>query len=525
MPHVTKFTTELTREKEWDNIAAIHSGIPIATTWSFYKTKMGDIKLKPTGIRNEKVSGVFEATAITLTHCGNFVVIGYSNGYVLRYNIQSGIHRATYGNPAHKKASIRGVATDALNQFVITGGSDGIVKFWNFKPTDNGTEPISTVKLESGIVLFLLHRESSLLCVALEDYKTLVLDCETRVIVRSFKSHKGLVTDMCVSPDGRWLITSGMDCTIKVWDIPSSYLIDHFRVESPCTSLTISPTGQYLATTHANDLGIYLWVNKSIYSHVSLRSINPESEAPLIDLPTTCIFEHGELLNKAVEKLTLDEGEELELKYETPIQLDSDLITLSDQSTIKWQGLLDLDIIKKRNKPKQPLKKPKQAPFFLPTVAGPEVKFDLTEAIQEQESLKIQTNSIIDNTTTLGKILKESCQENEYKKCLEYLKSIGPSMVDYEIKSLSPHGAGSIELIEIFMKFLIDLFETNLYFELAQSYLGVLLKSHSEHIYKSKKLCKYIDELIESQNQGWKKLENELMYGIGVANTLKNYVI
>jgi len=67
-----------------------------------------------------------------LTHCGNFVIIGYSSGDIERFNIQSGLHRATYGSPAHKMA-VRGLASDNLNQTVISGCSEGLLKFWSFK--------------------------------------------------------------------------------------------------------------------------------------------------------------------------------------------------------------------------------------------------------------------------------------------------------------------------------------------------------------------------------------------------------
>lgn len=49
-----------------------------------------------------------------------------------RFNIQSGIHRASYGKPAHK-TPVRGVACDNLNQVVVTGCSEGFLKFWHFK--------------------------------------------------------------------------------------------------------------------------------------------------------------------------------------------------------------------------------------------------------------------------------------------------------------------------------------------------------------------------------------------------------
>lgn len=74
------------------------------------------------------------------------------------------------------------------------------------------------------------HNESSLIAVALEDFSIILLDIDTRRIVRRFEGHKGQLTDACFSPDSRWLITASMDCTIRTWDIPSSNLIDIFQV-------------------------------------------------------------------------------------------------------------------------------------------------------------------------------------------------------------------------------------------------------------------------------------------------------
>lgn len=446
---------------------------------------------------------------------------GYSTGDVDRFNIQSGIHRATYGSPAHKTA-VRGVSSDNLNQFVVSGGADGFLKFWNFKGKVN--EPIAEMNLNEGIILFVSHRESAMLCVALEDYTVNIVDCDTRNVVRKFKGHTATITDACFSPDSRWLITSSMDCTIKVWDIPSSYLVDHFKVEYACTSLSMSPTGNFLATSHVNFLGIYLWANKTLFSHISLRSIKPDAEAPLVDLPSTTRDEGEKSLEENMVSLELEElGEELELDYSSPLQLDSKLITMSNAAASKWQNLLNLDVIKKRNKPKAPPKAPKQAPFFLPTLSGLEVKFDLSNASNNNDSrLMIQSN--MENFTIFGRMLKESKDTENYQISIDHLMSLGPSMIDFEIKSMSPFNGGSISIMSQFIKVIIFMFETNVNFELAQSYLGVFLKTHSHEIAESATLRNYLGDLEAAQKKGWKILEENLLYGIGVVRTLRNFV-
>lgn len=79
MPPIVDFTSECTREKEWDNIAAIHSGLVTVTTWSYNRMKMGELKLVPEQFHNKNRTDFnAEATCIHLTHCGNFVIIGES---------------------------------------------------------------------------------------------------------------------------------------------------------------------------------------------------------------------------------------------------------------------------------------------------------------------------------------------------------------------------------------------------------------------------------------------------------------
>lgn len=142
MPPIMRFTSEITREKEWDNIAAIHLGLYVVTTWSYDKVKMGSLKLIPERLKKKSNEGGHKsmkitATCLCLTQCGNFVLVGYSSGHVERFNIQSGIHRGTYGSPAAHKGAVRGVTTDGLNQIVVSGGSDHSIKFWHFKDAGN----------------------------------------------------------------------------------------------------------------------------------------------------------------------------------------------------------------------------------------------------------------------------------------------------------------------------------------------------------------------------------------------------
>ncbi|EEZ98071.1 WD repeat-containing protein 36 [Tribolium castaneum] len=512
MPPITQFTSEITREKEWDNIAAVHLGIPMVTTWSYDKVKMGELKLLPERFHKKKLvsSGFHDvaATCLCLTHCGNFVLVGYSTGHIDRFNMQSGIWRDSYGAPKAHDASVRGVTTDPLNQMTISGSSDCKIKFWKFK--NKGANPLTVLTLDEPISFFRSHSESSMLAVALEDFDVYVVDIDTRRIVRKFVGHTAQITDATFSPDSRWLVTSSMDCSIRTWDIPSCHLVDEFSTEVACVSLDISPTGEVLATAHVDYLGIFLWTNRTLYSKVSLKALTPSVQPPLVAFPE-CLTEHHE------EKSEVEESDDLE--FISPEQISNDLVTLSGFAASRWQNLLNLDVIKKRNKPKSPPKAPKAAPFFLPTVSSLTFQFDLSKP--ESESSKILTPSTLLNLTEFGKLLDKTRQDDDFSHVIEKLKSFGPSMIDFEIKSLAPEGGGSVEVMLQFLKSVEFMLKSNKDFELAEAYLGVFLKSHGTVVAAEETLRNYLTNIQSCHNVVWNRLQDKLLYNICVVQNLK----
>lgn len=456
-----------------------------------------------------------------------FSTPGYSAGDVERFNIQSGIHRQTYGGKklAHKSA-VRGVHSDCLNQMVISGDSDGCVKFWNFTGITN--LPLSKLTVSSGITMFRAHPDNALVCIVLDDFTVNILDYETKTIVRKFDGHTARITDAGFSADSRWLITASMDCTVKVYDIPSAYMIDHFQMENACISLTISPNGDFLSTAHVNKLGIYTWANKSLFSYVSITSIDPFSTPPKIDLPDST--------DSSVERddtIQIDENPLANsMVYQTPVQIDAKLITMSTLAASRWQNLLDLDTVKKRNRPKVPLTKPKHASFFLPTVAGLDFKFDLNAQNSSDiggsgDSKEItrfkQSANHLSNLTKFGHCLDASIKSNDFTNCINHITALGPSTIDFEIKSLDSNASGNDTVMLQFMRMIHFMLKTNCNFELAQSYLGVFLKEHSRYIVSHPILSDYLKEIETVQNESWKKLENRLLYGIAVASESRLY--
>ncbi|NXN42272.1 WDR36 protein, partial [Rhinoptilus africanus] len=511
LPPITLFASEIAHQSDWDGIVACHQGYITCTTWNYQKTSMGAHKLRPEEFGKHKPIDIY-ATAVDITSCGNFAVVGLSTGRVDVYNMQSGIHRGCYGKERAHEGAIRGVAVDGLNQLIITAGSEGLIKFWKFKTKD--LVYCTELSSPSGI---LLHRDSGILGIAFDDFSIGVLDIETRKIVRTFSGHHGRVNDMTFSPDGRWLITSSMDCTIKTWDLPSGCLIDCFLVDSAAVSLTMSPTGDFLASTHVDDLGIYLWSNRSLYSLVSLRPLPADYEPSVVTLPSTCPVQDVDVSG---DEETCDEM----IEYVSPEQLGEQLVTLSSLPESRWKNLLSLDVIKKKNKPREPPKVPKSAPFFIPTVPGLTPRYIAPEEENDTQS-KVVNLGVLAQKSDFCILLEEALSTNEYTAPLNLLKTLGPSHIEIELRGLAPEGGGSVEVMRSFLRMIGMMLNKKYNFELAQAYLALFLKLHLKVLSSEPNLLEEASSLSTQLEETWIHLQTLFNQSLCVLTYMKSALL
>lgn len=215
----------------------------------------------------------------------------------------------------------------------------------------------------------------------------------------------------------------------------------------------------------------------------------------------------------------LDLGEEPE--YISPEQIGQDLITLSDQPTSKWLNLLNLDIVKRRNKPKTPITVPKSAPFFLPTIPSLELEFDI-EKDDDGKSTKLLIPESLSTLSVFAKKVVECEKDEEYEKCAVKLKALSPAAVEAEVNSMSPDVGGSLEVMKKFLLLIDSMLKTNRDFELAQSYLSLFLKTHAKVISQNEELKNILTAVEETSTRAWTKLQDQLMYNICVVKALKD---
>jgi WD40 repeat protein len=106
----------------------------------------------------------------------------------------------------------------------VSGSLDGLLKCWNLK----SLALEGHIDVGSKISNIALHPTSCLAAVACDDLSIKVCDIEARTIVRRYRGHADRITDLQFSEDCRWLLTSSMDSTLRVWDVPGTYCPFHW---------------------------------------------------------------------------------------------------------------------------------------------------------------------------------------------------------------------------------------------------------------------------------------------------------
>uniref|UniRef100_A0A671SS19 WD repeat-containing protein 36-like n=1 Tax=Sinocyclocheilus anshuiensis TaxID=1608454 RepID=A0A671SS19_9TELE len=502
LPAITTFASETARQSDWDGIIACHRGFLVTTTWNYQRGSIGAHKLEPERFNKNRSLNV-HATAVDITSCGNFAVIALSSGHIDVYNMQSGFHRGHYGKDKAHAGAVRGLSVDALNQLTVSVGADRLLKIWRFR----SKELLHTHSLPAAPASSLLHRDSGMLAIALDDFTIHILDMETRRTVRRFSGHRGQINDMTFSPDGRWLITASMDCTIRTWDLPSGSLVDCFLVDAAAVSLSMSPTGNFLASSHVDGLGIYLWSNNTLCSLVSLRPLPADYEPTVIMLPGTYA----------------DSSEMAE--YISPAQLDEHLITLSLLPDSRWKNLLHLDIIKMCLKGhyrsfKIPPKLPKAAPFFIPTIPGLVPQFALPSTPSEDQS-KIVNLGVLAQKSTFYLQLENALDSNS----LKLLRELGPSAIETELRALSPDMGGDVRVMQSFLKMISSILQSKRDFDLAQAYLALFLKLHLRFIADQPELMEEAESVSAHLEETWMSMQMLLNQNICLLSYIKSALL
>lgn len=503
------------RERDWCNVVTCHMDTAQAYVWRLQNFVLGEHILKPCPENQSPVK------ACAISACGNFAVLGTAGGWIERFNLQSGISRGSYVDLSERRScahdgEVVGVACDSTNTLMISAGYHGDIKVWDFK----GRELKSRWEIGCAVVKIVYHRSNGLLATATDDLVIRLFDVVALRMVRKFEGHIDRVTDLCFSEDGKWLLTSSMDGTLRIWDVILARQIDAIHVDVSVTALSLSPNMDVLATTHVDQNGVYLWVNQTMFSGSSnIDSYASGKEVVSVKLPSVSSTEGS---HKDSEKPDLNH-----LQFRDDFQNPHfhekipDLVTLSLLPKSQWQSLINLDIIKIRNKPIEPPTKAEKAPFFLPSVPtlSGQIVFEPSEISSEK---RVAEGDELENSRSdlpqsqFLQLLQSSAVKNSFSVFTDYIKSLSPSTLDVELRMLQiidddneqePDTRPDLFPIELLLDYFIHEISCRNNFEFIQAVIRLFLKIHGETIRRQSNLQDKAKKLLEVQCAVWQRVD------------------
>lgn len=136
---VNQFAFSTFRENDWQNLLTCHSegqGQVRDTVhakpqlWSSVNHTISKVQVQMETNTQHKV------TSVAVTRCGNFGVLGFANGTITKFNMQSGKERGVFGidrrGMSLHTAEVTGLAVDAMSRNLISCAKDKTVKLWDF---------------------------------------------------------------------------------------------------------------------------------------------------------------------------------------------------------------------------------------------------------------------------------------------------------------------------------------------------------------------------------------------------------
>ncbi len=332
----------------------------------------------------------------------------------------------------------------------------------------------------------------------------------------------------CFSNDGRWIIAAAKDLVIRVWDLPTGHLIDAIKLRNQCNALAFSNTGEHLATALDNTVGVHIWTNRTLFTHVPTRHISNKDIAE-IEAPTASGEGGQAVVVSALEQETEEEADDLHIGASTSLdQLSDGLLTLSLVPRARWQTLLHLDLIRERNKPKEPPKPPEKAPFFLPslqqngnsalkpaTVAGTD-----SSALVPSNPSRVLRLSQATASSDFTTILHTAITSSDFPPFIDHLKLLPPATADLEIRSLNPRQPYTE--LEGFVRALTDRLRARRDYELVQAWMAVFLRVHGDVVVQDERLVAVLREWRGAQEKEAGRLRELVGFCSGVVGFLRS---
>lgn len=184
--------------------------------------------------------------------------------------------------------------------------------------------------------------------------------------------------DACFTVNNKQVISSSLDCTLKIWDIISGTIVNNLKLKNPIVSMDFDPSGEFLVSAFANSKELFIWSNR-----IGKELMGDEEEIPIKFVSqikkrewghsrARYLSKNGIVKKEEDVKINVSEKEVNDFKKflegcseRQELEEKASMVGLFEQDIGKWVPLMNIDEIKEKNKPKKQAETNVQAPFFL----------------------------------------------------------------------------------------------------------------------------------------------------------------
>lgn len=164
---------------------------------------------------------------------------------------------------APNSAHVNAVAVSPDQRYIVTGGNDGITRFWD---VDRGIN-LRTLEIPHSIYSLLISPDNRyMLCGSkLEPLSTkpglvTVWDFELGILLKTLEGHKGHVTALAMTADSRFILSGGQDGVVHLWDLETgTQLRTMTGHKSSILMIHVTTDGQHIITGSGDDT-VRSWV-------------------------------------------------------------------------------------------------------------------------------------------------------------------------------------------------------------------------------------------------------------------------
>jgi WD40 repeat protein len=196
---------------------------------------------------------------------GQWLVSGNEDGTLRWWSLRTGYLMRTVNENIGNMAGVTFVPDGSQ---VYSLGWDRLLQGWELK--NGALHRFLKRKVPNSEALAVTPDQSLVATLGGEEKSIRIRNTRTGKLVQYITGHGENVTEALFSPDGKALISSSVDGTVKIWDVAEGICRHSLNQGEPVTAVALTKNGQYLASAGGGG-SIRLWDART---GVFVRSLN-----------------------------------------------------------------------------------------------------------------------------------------------------------------------------------------------------------------------------------------------------------